>query len=81
VRLFTRRGCHLCQSAWQLLTDRQRRFGYTLDSEDVDADPALLQWYGNWVPVVTINGKLRFRGGVSPILFDRLFKHDADGDA
>jgi hypothetical protein len=81
VRLYARRGCHLCQVAWQLLLDRQVRYGYTLDSEDVDTDPALLQRYGDWVPVVTINGKLRFRGGVSPLLFDRLFKHDAEAEA
>ena len=57
VRLYTRAGCHLCEDAWRLLDDRRRHYGFTLESVNVDADPDLTTRYGEWVPVVTVNGK------------------------
>src|SRR5438046_6682452 len=72
VILYTRKGCHLCEEAWQQLEDARRRYRFTLRTQDVDTDPALRERYGEQVPVVTVNGKVRFRGGVNRILLDRL---------
>jgi hypothetical protein len=41
---------------------------------DVDDDPELASQYGESVPVVTVNGKIRFRGRVNPVLLERLFR-------
>ena len=35
-------------------------------------DPELAAKYGNEVPVVAVNGKVRFRGVVNPALLERL---------
>jgi len=74
VRLFTRAGCHLCETAWQQLQDAQRRWRFVLDSVDVDTDPALAAEHGETVPVVAVNGKVRFRGSINPVLLTRLLR-------
>ena len=72
VVMYTRAGCHLCDDAWAVLDAARRTYGFALEARDVDADPALVAEHGNWVPVVTVNGKVRFRGRVSPVLLRRL---------
>ncbi len=74
IVLYSRHGCHLCVEAEALLRERQRRFGYALAEIDVDANPELVKQYGECVPVVLVDGKLRFRGKVEPALLDRLLK-------
>jgi glutaredoxin len=77
VVMYTRRGCHLCEVAWKRLEEARRRYGFDLTAEDVDADVQLATAYGNCVPVVTINGKVRFRGAVNPVLLERLLRAEA----
>lgn len=72
VVMYTRVGCHLCEDAWTYLVQEQQRWGYDLRQEDVDRDPELRSRFGECVPVVTVDGKLRFRGKVNPVLFQRL---------
>jgi glutaredoxin len=74
VVMYTRQGCHLCDDAWQCLTDAQRRHDFALSKVDVDTDPELAAQYGLEVPVVTVNGQVRFRGGVNPVLLRRLLE-------
>jgi glutaredoxin len=77
VVMYTRRGCHLCEDAWALLQREQGRYGFALEAVDVDADPALVERYGTEVPVVAVNGKVRFRGVVNPHLLKRLLWAEA----
>jgi glutaredoxin len=72
VCLYTRQGCHLCEEAWDVLERSRRRFPFTLTLRDVDTDPELAARYGLEVPVVTVNGKVRFRGRVNSVLLARL---------
>ena len=72
VVLYTRQGCHLCEQAWQQLERARQRYGFALQKADVDGDPDLLRDYGECVPVVTIDGKVRFRGIVNRVLLERL---------
>jgi glutaredoxin len=72
VVIYTRRGCHLCEDAEELLRSAQDRFGFQLAMVDVDSDPDLAARYGQEVPVVTVAGKVRFRGQVNPVLLERL---------
>src|SRR5262245_531418 len=71
---YTRRGCHLGEDAWRVLLREQRRHGFRLEAVDVDADAELAARYGEQVPVVTVNGKVRFRGGVNGVLLTRLLR-------
>lgn len=68
VVLYTRRGCHLCDEAHQLLTAH----GLAPELIDVDADPELRERFNECVPVVEIDGKIRFRGRVDEVLLRRL---------
>jgi len=69
---YTRKGCHLCDAARQLLEPYRLRHGFSLEVVDVDGDPELVAQHGNCVPVVSVNGKVRFRGRVNPVLLERL---------
>ena len=40
-------------------------------------DAELRALHGDWVPVVTVDGKVRFRGGVNPRLLERLLRAEA----
>ena len=72
IIMYTRHGCHLCDEAWEHLRQQQPSYHFRLEKQDVDADPALVELYGEWVPVVIVNNKVRFRGGVNPVLLKRL---------
>jgi glutaredoxin len=78
VVLYTRRGCHLCEQAWDLLEKARRRSNFALTAVDVDGNPELVALYGECVPVVTVNGVVRFRGVVNPVLLDRLLRAEAN---
>jgi glutaredoxin len=68
VTLYTREGCHLCEDAHELLVCH----GLEPAVVDVDADPALREKWNTCVPVVEIDGKVRFRGRVDAVLLRRL---------
>jgi predicted thioredoxin/glutaredoxin len=77
MTVFTRHGCHLCDAAWEELRQRQRRYGFGLKAVDVDSDAQLVKEYGTCVPVVVVNGRVRFRGVVNPVLLDRLLRGES----
>jgi hypothetical protein len=78
IVMYTRQGCHLCDEAWERLKQQQRRYCFSLETKDVDADPTLAAKYGAWVPVVTVNGQVRFWGRVNAVLLKRLLEKEAN---
>ena len=70
--VYTRAQCCCCHKAIDILKDAQWRHGFTIDEVDIDTDPELVAKYNTEVPVVAVNGKVRFRGVVNPILLERL---------
>jgi predicted thioredoxin/glutaredoxin len=46
--------------------------GLRAKAVDIDAEPELREKFNTCVPVVEIDGKVRFRGKVDPILLRRL---------
>ena len=73
LTLYTREGCHLCDEVFELL---QRYSAYLPGTRevDIDSDPALRQQWDTWVPVVEIDGRVRFKGRVSELLLRRLIE-------
>jgi glutaredoxin len=67
VVLYTRAGCHLCDDALALLIAH----GLRPKCVDVDHDSALRDRFNECVPVIEIDGKIRFRGRVDPRLLRR----------
>jgi glutaredoxin len=76
VVLYTRSRCHLCDDARQILEEH----GVTPVSVDIDADPALRERFDACVPVVEIDGKVRFRGRIDRVLLRRLFDSGCDDE-
>lgn len=72
VVMYTRAGCHLCDDAWQVLENAKKKHEFSLRRIDVDEDAELRARFGLEVPVVTIDGRTRFRGQVNPVLLHRL---------
>lgn len=68
VVLYTRRECPLCDEALRVL----QRHGLAPECVDVDLDRQLREQFHDSVPVVEINGQIRFRGRVEPMLLKRL---------
>lgn len=77
VVMYTRQGCHLCELAWEQLEAAARRFPLRLEAVDVDTDPELVALYGHEVPVVVVNGQVRFRGRVNDVLLTRLLQAES----
>jgi len=74
VVLYSRQGCHLCDDAKDLLIQR----GLQPQVIDIDADPTLLAQFNECVPVVEIDGKVRFRGRINDVLLSRLIATEAN---
>jgi glutaredoxin len=72
IVMYTRQGCHLCEQAWQQLEQARQRYGFALEQVDIDTNPELVRAYGECVPVVMIDGEVRFRGVVNRVLLERL---------
>ena len=68
VVLYTRDGCCLCDDAEQLLLQH----GLTPSVVDIDVDPELKSRFDTSVPVVEIDGRVRFCGRIEPVLLRRI---------
>jgi hypothetical protein len=68
---YTRHGCHLCDDALNVLK-RFQQYLPPIEIVDIDADPSLVERFDTCVPVVEIDGKVRFRGQVNPVLLQRM---------
>lgn len=70
-RLLTRKECHLCEDALSTLLRFQDALP-TIEIVEIDSDPQLVRQFGESVPVVEVDGRVRFRGAVAPALLQRL---------
>ncbi|WP_207947778.1 glutaredoxin family protein [Occultella glacieicola] len=56
VTLFSRRDCHLCDTARRAVRAVCEPDGVAWAEVDIDTDPGLQDRYGELVPVVTVDG-------------------------
>lgn len=56
VRLYSRPGCHLCDDARQIIERVCAETGTSYDEVDITTDDALLQEYGEQIPVTLVDG-------------------------
>jgi len=78
VLLYTRPGCHLCDGASERLREQQRRHGFQFETVNIDGDPDLAARFGEDIPVVMVNGRVRFRGTFNEVLFTRLLRAEVN---
>jgi len=71
VDLVTRRGCHLCDDALDLLRD----LGVEPRQRDVDEDPELSMLYDFRVPVVLVDGRVVGEGRLDRQALSRALSH------
>lgn len=69
VILFSRTDCHLCDAARGVVIAECERVAAGWHEVDVDADPALQARYGEYVPVVEVDGIVQGYWQIDP---DRL---------
>ncbi len=72
-RFYTRKGCHLCDDALAIL----QKHGLSPEIIDIDEHPEFLKEFNTCVPVVEIDGKVRFRGKVNEVLLRRVLEDEA----
>lgn len=73
VIVYSRVNCHLCEEAKELLGE-YGRYLPIVEEIDIDEDPVLRERFTTSVPVVEIDGKIRFRGRISERLLRRLIE-------
>ncbi len=74
ITFYTRQGCTCCDKALLELEKSNRRFHFNIQKVDIDSDPYLVEKFGLEVPVIAIDGKLRFKGLINPVLLERILK-------
>jgi glutaredoxin len=79
VTVYTRAQCGCCDKAAEVLKRFQRRYRLAIEEIDIDEDPALVALYNTSVPVIAVNGKVRFRGIINPVLLERLLSAESRG--
>ena len=57
VTLYTRKNCPLCNEAAHLLRRLAPEFGLEVEEVDIEGDPALLERYGDSIPVIALHGE------------------------
>jgi glutaredoxin len=73
VIVYTRQGCHLCADALAVL-ERYAAQLPAIETIDVDSDPKLVELHGENVPVIEIDGRVRFRHRVNEVLLRRMLE-------
>lgn len=69
--LLTRPGCELCDDAMEVLISFQNALP-TIATVDISNHPQLTRQFGESIPVVVLDGRVRFRGAVNPVLMQRI---------
>ena len=71
VTIYSRPGCQLCNEAEASIRAAGCDDEFALEEINIDSDPALLQLYGEDIPVVFINGTKAFKHRVDSREFKR----------
>ena len=79
VVVYAKEDCGLCYDVFNLL-DRYEEYLPEIDVVEIDTYPALEEEFGDCVPVVEIDGKVRFRGRINESLFRRMIEGSLPSD-
>lgn len=71
--VYSRPECHLCDDAKDILA-QYAEYLPEIEDVDIDGDPQLVERFGTSIPVVEIDGQIRFRGRVDEVLLRRLIE-------
>jgi glutaredoxin len=71
VVIYTKEECHLCHQAKDVLYAHAKWLP-EIEEVDITTSPDLLEKFREQIPVVEIDGRIRFRGQVNEVLLRRL---------
>jgi hypothetical protein len=74
--LYVGEGCHLCDEAAAMLHAYQSWLP-KIDEINIHSDPFLVDQFGDCIPVLMLDSKIRFRGKISEALLRRLIEGTA----
>ena len=74
VTLYTRDGCHLCDSAKAAMAPILKEYGARLREVDIDGDAVLRQRYNDDVPVIYVGSHEAARHKVDPGAFRQVLQ-------
>jgi glutaredoxin len=69
VTVYSRHGCHLCESAEEVINSLREELEYSVEILYIDENEELEKLYGNEVPVIHINGEHHDFYKVDPVRF------------
>lgn len=65
--MYQRPGCHLCEEALGYLRALQRELGFAIREVNIQEDPALVERYDWFIPVIEVDGEEVMRAPVDPV--------------
>ncbi len=71
VTLYHREGCCLCDHALERLRRLAPALGFSIETVDIDGDPALMEAYDTHIPVICVDGREVSRYRVDPSALKR----------
>jgi len=77
IKVYTKDGCHLCDQAIEVVRD----FVQDVELVDISTNPELQEKFCKCIPVVEINGKIRFRTKIDRLLLKRILLAESNWDA
>lgn len=76
VTVYSRRNCHLCDVAEEVLNQLKEELDFDIEKVFIDGDSSLEKQFGEQVPVIFIDGKQHDFFRVDPVRFkSSLEKH------
>jgi hypothetical protein len=73
VTLYSKAGCHLCESARAALSELGARYPHRLRVLDITDDPALFERYAVRIPVVAVGGA-EYDAPLTPAVLERALR-------
>lgn len=67
VTVYLRPGCHLCEEALGHLRALQAELAFRVRPVNIQEDPALLERYDWFIPVIELDGEEVMRAPVDPV--------------
>jgi glutaredoxin len=56
ITLYTRKGCHLCDDAKEMIVGLRKNWIFNFEEIDIDENDELTEKYGLMIPVVLVDG-------------------------
>lgn len=71
--LYTKAGCGLCEELKHELAQTRTTRAWRLEEVDIERDPQLVERFGLSIPVLTVGGRVAFKGRMTRAEFERKF--------